>query len=46
MRARGLAIDSFDLAAGLGRYSERGDNYVDEIQNIIIQNQLQQRDRN
>jgi len=34
-----------ELAYGLGRYSERGDNYVDEVQNIIIQNDLLRRDR-
>ena len=33
------------LAYGLGSYSERGEHYVDEIQNIIIQNKLRNRDR-
>ncbi|GJM14632.1 MAG: glucosaminidase [Pseudohongiella sp.] len=44
MRDLGLSFDSMALALGLGRYSERGDNYVDEIQNIIIQNNLKDRD--
>ncbi|HAJ76635.1 MAG TPA: hypothetical protein DCM64_09275 [Gammaproteobacteria bacterium] len=38
-------LNSMELAYGLGRYSERGDNYVDEVQNIIIQNDLLRRDR-
>jgi len=37
-------LDAMELAYGLGRYSERGDNYVDEVQNIIIQNGLLRRD--
>ena len=44
MRARGLRLDSMSLAIGLGRYSERGDSYVDEVQKIIIQNGLRKRD--
>ena len=44
MRARGLRLDPMSLAIGLGRYSERGDNYVDEVQKIIIQNGLRKRD--
>ena len=44
MRARDLKLDPMSLAIGLGRYSERGDNYVDEVQNIIIQNDLRKRD--
>ncbi|MDG2249314.1 MAG: glucosaminidase domain-containing protein [Gammaproteobacteria bacterium] len=44
MRARGLRLDSMSLAIGLGRYSERGDDYVDEVQKIIIQNGLRKRD--
>ena len=44
MRVRGLRLDPMSLAIGLGRYSERGDNYVDEVQKIIIQNGLRKRD--
>ena len=44
MRARGLRLDPMSLAIGLGRYSEQGDNYVDEVQRIIIQNGLRKRD--
>lgn len=44
MRERNLRFDPMSLAIGLGRYSERGDNYVDEVQNIILQNHLRQRD--
>ncbi|MEX0618488.1 MAG: glucosaminidase domain-containing protein [Pseudohongiellaceae bacterium] len=43
MRQRGR-IDPVALASGLGAYSERGDNYIDELQTIIRQNQLQSRD--
>ena len=45
MRRQRKTLDSMELAYGLGRYSERGDHYVDEVQTIIEQNQLQQRDR-
>lgn len=45
MRQQQLALDPMVLAFGLGRYSERGDHYVDEVQNIIIQNNLRARDR-
>ena len=44
MRQQQLALDPMVLAFGLGRYSERGDKYVDEVQNIIIQNDLRVRD--
>ena len=44
MRERNLKLDPMSLAIGLGRYSERGDNYVDEVQTIIIQNDLRKRD--
>ena len=44
MRDRSLKLDPMSLAIGLGRYSERGDSYVDEIQRIIIQNDLRKRD--
>lgn len=45
MRERNLPFDPMSLAIGLGRYSERGDNYVNEIQRIILQNDLRKRDR-
>lgn len=44
MRRMQQALDPLELAYGLGRYSERGDHYVDEVQTIIEQNQLQRRD--
>lgn len=44
MREEDQQIDSMVLAFGLGRYSQRGDHYVDEVQNIIIQNDLDERD--
>jgi len=45
MRRQQKELDPMELAYGLGRYSERGDNYVDEVQTIIEQNELRQRDR-
>ena len=45
MRNQQQTLDSMVLAYGLGSYSERGEHYVDEIQNIIIQNRLRNRDR-
>ena len=44
MRDRELKLDPMSIAIGLGRYSERGDRYVDEVQRIIIQNNLRERD--
>ncbi len=44
MRSEEQPIDSMVLAIGLGRYSQRGDHYVDEVQNIILQNDLHLRD--
>ena len=44
MREEDQQIDSMVLAFGLGKYSQRGDHYVDEVQNIIIQNDLHERD--
>tara|TARA_A100001015_G_scaffold109850_1_gene121927 strand:- start:481 stop:1284 length:804 start_codon:yes stop_codon:yes gene_type:complete len=40
MRRRNEPLNAFDLAAGLAAYSERGENYVDEVQNLIVQNEL------
>jgi Bax protein len=44
MRDQNRLLDSLDLAVGLGSYSQRGDSYVDEVQNLIMQNQLTERD--
>ena len=44
MRGRQGRLDPMGLAYGLDRYSERGNNYVDEVRNIIIQNNLRLRD--
>ncbi len=40
MRRRNEPLNAFDLADGLAAYSERGENYVDEVQNLIVQNEL------
>ena len=40
MRQRNESLNAIELAAGLGAYSERGESYVDEVQNLIIQNEL------
>ena len=45
MRNQQQALDPMVLAYGLGSYSVRGEHYVDEIQNIIIQNKLRNRER-
>jgi len=44
MREEDQPIDSMVLAFGLEPYSQRGDHYVDEVQNIIMQNDLHERD--
>lgn len=44
MRNQGEGLNSVILAYGLSSYSERGDNYVDEVQTIIEQNNLRARD--
>jgi len=44
MRERGLKLDPMSLSIGLGKYSQRGAGYVDEIKKIIIQNDLRERD--
>ncbi len=44
MRRQQTNLDPMELAYGLGRYSERGDHYVDEVQSIIEKNSLQERD--
>ena len=45
LRRLGRRLDSIVLAQGLDRYSERGKSYVDEVQTLIQQNNLAQRDR-
>lgn len=45
MRDRDRPLDPLRLAMGLGSYSQRGDNYVDEVQNLILQNELTERDK-
>jgi Bax protein len=40
MRSRNEPLNAFDLAAGLAAYSERGEDYVDEIRSLIVQNEL------
>ncbi len=44
-RAAGQPLDSLDLADGLIRYSERGQEYVDSLKGIIRVNKLQAADR-
>ena len=45
MRMRDMPLDSLVLARGLTRYSERGQAYVSELQDIIRINQLRHRDK-
>ena len=40
MRQQGQSLDSIHLADGLSVYSERGDDYINEIRSIIRQNGL------
>ena len=44
MREQERSLDPIQLAYGLGSYSQRGDYYIDEVQTIIQQNDLQHRD--
>ena len=44
MKLQQRELDSLVLAFGLTRYSQRGRNYVDELQTIIVQNDLTARD--
>ena len=44
MREQERSLDPIQLAYGLGNYSQRGDYYIDEVQTIIQQNDLQHRD--
>ena len=45
MRMQGLPLNSMVLARGLTRYSERGMDYVEELQAMIRVNELRERDR-
>lgn len=45
MRMQGLPLNSMVLARGLTRYSERGMDYVLELQDMIRINELRERDR-
>ena len=40
MRSRNEPLNAMDLAAGLAAYSERGEDYVDEVRSLIVQNEL------
>ncbi len=44
MKLQRRELDPLVLAFGLNRYSQRGRNYVDELQTIIVQNDLTARD--
>ncbi|MFT4816451.1 MAG: Bax protein [Pseudohongiellaceae bacterium] len=45
LRQLGQRLDPMLLVQGLARYSQRGENYIDEVQTMIQQNDLRQRDR-
>lgn len=45
LRQLGQRLDPILLVQGLARYSQRGENYIDEVQTMIQQNDLRQRDR-
>ena len=45
LRRLGLSLNSIELAEGLENYSQRGANYIDEVQTLIYQNNLRRRDR-
>jgi len=45
LRQLGQNLDPILLVQGLDRYSQRGENYIDEVQTLIQQNDLRQRDR-
>lgn len=44
LRDRGRPIDSISLTRGLRNYSERGQEYIEELQSMIQFNNLQERD--
>ncbi len=45
LRSLGRGLDPIALVEGLERYSQRGESYIDEVQTLIYQNDLRQRDR-
>lgn len=45
LRENGSRLDPIALVEGLERYSQRGENYIDEVQTLIQQNDLRKRDR-
>lgn len=45
LRQLGRTLDPIALVEGLERYSQRGENYIDEVQTLIQQNDLRDRDR-
>jgi Bax protein len=45
LRRLGQGLNSIELVEGLERYSQRGANYIDEVQTLIEQNNLRRRDR-
>lgn len=45
LRQQGRRLDSIALVQGLESYSQRGERYIDEVQTLIQQNDLRQRDR-
>lgn len=45
LRRLGQGLNSIELVEGLERYSQRGANYIDEVQTLIQQNNLRRRDR-
>jgi Bax protein len=45
LRRLGLSLNSIELVEGLEHYSQRGANYIDEVQTLIYQNNLRRRDR-
>jgi Bax protein len=45
LRRLGLSLNSIELVEGLENYSQRGANYIDEVQTLIYQNNLRRRDR-
>ena len=44
LRATDKPITGIELARGLGKYSQRGDDYINELRSIIRQNDLLQHD--
>ncbi|MDT8399758.1 MAG: glucosaminidase domain-containing protein, partial [Pseudomonadales bacterium] len=44
LREQNKAINGYNLSEGLHSYSERGEDYVDELQSIILSNGLLERD--